>query len=136
MIVVDTNLIAYLYLKGEHTQLAEQVVGIDPKWASPILWRSELRSVLMMHVGKKIIPLEIALEIMREAKNMLHGNEHVVSSAHVMELAAVSGCTAYDCEFVALAESLHVPLVTTDKAVLKAFPKTALHPSEFIKIHP
>ena len=135
MIVVDTNLIAYLYLNGEYTGLAEQVVRTDPVWTSPILWRSELRSVLMMYIGKKIISLEIAVGIMREAEKQLRDHEHIVSSAQVLELAAASGCTAYDCEFVALAESLRVSLITTDKAVLKAFPRTALHPSAFIKAH-
>lgn len=35
------------------------------------------------------------------------------------------GCTAYDCEFVALSQRLGVPLVTLDRALLKAFPRLA-----------
>lgn len=37
-----------------------------------------------------------------------------------------SGCSAYDCEFVSLARRLHVPLVTNDRQVLKAFPALAI----------
>jgi predicted nucleic acid-binding protein len=43
-----------------------------------------------------------------------------------MRLTQESGCTAYDCEFVALAKYLDVKLVTTDKDLLKAFPRVAV----------
>ena len=42
------------------------------------------------------------------------------------------GCSAYDCEFVALALDLKVPLVTSDKKVLKAFKGTAIALHEFL----
>jgi predicted nucleic acid-binding protein len=32
---------------------------------------------------------------------------------------------AYDCEFVALAQYLNVPLVTADKKILREFPEVA-----------
>ncbi len=37
-----------------------------------------------------------------------------------------TGCSAYDCEFVALAIKLNTHLVTMDKKLLRAFPKCAL----------
>jgi len=49
----------------------------------------------------------------------------------VLELAVRSRCTAYDCEFVALAKQLGVPLVTSDRQVLAAFPETAVSPDAF-----
>jgi len=48
-----------------------------------------------------------------------------VPSSRVFELAGKSRLSAYDCEFVVLASVLSVPLVTADKAVLKAFPEQA-----------
>ena len=43
-----------------------------------------------------------------------------MKSERVFELASQTRLSAYDCEFVALAEALSVTLVTADKAVLKA----------------
>jgi predicted nucleic acid-binding protein len=50
-----------------------------------------------------------------------------------MELVASSECSAYDCEFVALAEDLGIPLVTVDKKLLKEFPQIAVSLDEYIE---
>jgi predicted nucleic acid-binding protein len=39
----------------------------------------------------------------------------------VLQLVSTSRCSAYDCEFVAVAEQLAVPLVTEDLTILAAF---------------
>lgn len=41
--------------------------------------------------------------------------------------------SAYDCEFVSVAKRLGTTLVTTDDGVLKAYPKIAIHPDEYLK---
>lgn len=57
----------------------------------------------------------------------------VVGDDLVLDVVAGSALTAYDAEFVALANALSVPLVTADKAVLKAFPDQALTMERFLK---
>ena len=37
MIVVDTNVLAYLYLPTDHTPHAEALLQHDPDWAAPLL---------------------------------------------------------------------------------------------------
>ena len=41
--------------------------------------------------------------------------------------------TDANCEYVALAEALDVPLVTEDREVLRAFPARAVSPEQFVK---
>jgi predicted nucleic acid-binding protein len=68
---------------------------------------------------------------MHEAETLMNGGEYDMASAQVLSLAASSGCSAYDCEFVALALDLKVPIVTSDKKVLKMFRGSALSLEEF-----
>jgi predicted nucleic acid-binding protein len=51
----------------------------------------------------------------------------------ILDLALASGCSPYDCEFVALAINKRVPLVTNDGKVLAAFPGVAVSLGEFGK---
>lgn len=125
MIVVDTNIIAYLYIDGEHTRKAEKLLSVSSIWASPLLWKSEFRNVLVHYMRKGILTLEESLMIIREADLLLDGHEYEVSPVQVMQLVNSSRCSAYDCEFVALALDLAVPLITTDKRMLAEFPNIA-----------
>jgi predicted nucleic acid-binding protein len=125
MIVVDTNVISYLFISGERSQQVEQLLLLDPHWISPILWRSEFRSVLSQYLRKNILTLSETLLITQQAEALLAGNEYQVASTHVMKLLCISNCSAYDCEFVALAQYLNAKLVTADKRILKEFPDIA-----------
>jgi len=132
MIVADTNLLIYLYVQGQRTEESERVLQRDPVWAAPLLWRSEFRNVLIGLVRQRALSLEQSTAIAEEAERWLTGHEYSVISHHVLNLAAQSGYSAYDCEFVALANDLRVPLVTTDQQILKAFPAVAVSPSAFV----
>ncbi len=133
MIVADTNLIVYLYVKGQRTNQVEAVLQQDPAWAAPLLWRSEFRSTLMGLVRRKDLGLDDVLEIVSEAEQWMMGREYTVVSNKVLQLAVQSGCSAYDCEFVSLARDLEVSLVTSDRQILRAFPKVAVTPEGFAK---
>ncbi|MFC1820511.1 type II toxin-antitoxin system VapC family toxin [Thermodesulfobacteriota bacterium] len=131
MIVVDTNVIGYLFLSSDQSLLAERAIQKDSEWAAPILWRSELRNVLTLYVRKKLIILEHAQRIMYGALELLRGREYEVSSYEVLRLASKSKCSAYDCEFIAVAKDLKVPLVTVDRQLLREFPKVAVPLNSF-----
>ena len=123
MIVVDTNILAYLLLPYEHSAQADALFKRDAEWAAPILWRSEFRNLLAGYLRRKTLLLDEILKVQSEAEALLAGNEHEVDSRRVLEFVRDSDCSAYDCEFVVLAERLGVKLVTMDKKILRAFPQ-------------
>ena len=125
MIVVDTNVLAYLLLPGERSDAAESLLERDPEWAAPVLWRSELRQVLATYLQRGDLSLDACTELWSRANALLDGRQHLVPTRTVLELALDSGCSAYDCEYVALAKLLAVPLVTEDRALLGAFSDVA-----------
>jgi predicted nucleic acid-binding protein len=134
MIVVDTNIIGYLYLESPYAAMAEKALLKDPQWAAPILWRSELRNVLALYLRKRWLSLEESLHIMTEAQQLMTDQEYEVHSKKVLQLTTQSTCSAYDCEFVALAEELGISLITVDKQILKEFPHIAVSLAEFTAI--
>jgi predicted nucleic acid-binding protein len=126
MIVVDSNVLAYLYLPGDYTADAERLLEHDPDWAAPVLWRSEFRNILAGYVRRKALTFEQACSLQEEAESLLAGSEFEVDSRVVLELVRDSDCSAYDCEFIALAMKLDTKLVTEDKKLLRAFPARAV----------
>ena len=132
MIVVDTNIIGYLFLSSKRTALSEQALLKDYHWVAPPLWRSELCNVLATCTNRSLIDLEDALLIISEAEQLMEDAEYEVASEQVIRLATQSGCSAYDCEFVALAMDLNSPLVTVDKKILARFPDVAISLDEFV----
>lgn len=113
MIVVDTNVIAYLLIPGPQSEDARRVLRKDAEWIAPSLWRSELRNLLLA------------------AEKRLTDGDVQTETPQVLGLAAASGCTAYDCEFVAVARSAGVPLVTLDGKLLSSFVGVAISPMDF-----
>ncbi len=126
MIVVDTNVIAYLWIPGVATETAERLYREDPEWCAPLLWRSELRSVLTAYLRRRRINLDTAIRIVESAQEQLRGREFEVASERVLQAASESRCSAYDCEFVALARELGLPLYTNDRQILRDFPELAV----------
>ena len=132
MIVVDTNTIAYLYIQGQRTAQAEKVLMKDNEWIAPLLWRSEFMSVLAWCFRQGTLSLDDALMVADSAQQLMQDREFDVPSAHVLQLVSASKCSSYDCEFVALAESFKVPLITSDKELLKNFTSIAISMEKFV----
>lgn len=132
MIVADTNLIAYFFLHGEYSDLAEKAFRKDSQWVAPLLWRSESRNVVLKCIREGYIKFKDAVQIMGEAEGFMMAGEYTVGSLDVLRLASSTDCSAYDAEFVVLAQELGIPLVTMDTMILKTFPKLAVRLDRFI----
>ena len=133
MIVVDTNVVTYLLIKGQRSVIMESLRKKDPDWEVPFFWKSEFRNVLALQLQTQKINFVDSIKILRDAELLLKEHEHNVSSETVLTLAHESHCSAYDCEFVALAHQLNTFLVTEDKKILTTFPQTAISAEDFLK---
>jgi len=131
LIVVDTNVLCYLHLTGPLSSLARVALQRDPEWLAPLLWRSEFRNALTLYLRKNLLTLAQCRETCAAAEAFMAGREFLVEAGHVLRLAAETGCSAYDCEFAALAESNAVRLVSEDQKVLAAFPSFAVSLKDF-----
>ena len=126
MIVVDSNIIIYVHIQSERTEEALRALQKDPYWIAPPLWESEFRNVLAGYIRRSILKLEDAKLVMQSALQTMDGREILPPSNLVLDLVAATDCSAYDCEYVALARHLNVKLVTSDKKILRAFPEIAI----------
>ena len=134
MIVADANLIVNLFLQTEQSALAIRVFEKDPDWYAPLLWQSEVRSIVTSNFRYRQLPLEQAYQVMDAAHRLMKDHEKPVSSSLVLELVERSQCTSYDCEYVALAKEMNLLLVTFDKQVVKEFSRVAVFPTRFLEM--
>lgn len=134
MIVADCTLIAHLLIPGPAMAVAQNVLEADPDWIVPPLWRSELRNTLRGYIVNRAMKLEDASGLMARAEARLGRMEAPVSSDHVLALVVATKCSAYDAEYVALAQASGTVLVTSDLQLHRIFPEVALSPEQFLEI--
>jgi predicted nucleic acid-binding protein len=133
VIVVDNSVLVYFWLPGDFAELAEAAKDRDGSWAAPILWRAEFRNVLAGYLRRKHLTEAEANTAYLNAQKDIGAQEFTVPTERIIKLVLASDCTAYDCEYAALAQDLDVPLVTTNKQILHAFPKNAVALEKFAK---
>ncbi|MBI4306350.1 MAG: type II toxin-antitoxin system VapC family toxin [Chloroflexi bacterium] len=131
MIVVDTNVLAYAVLPGERTDAALSVVRRDPEWVAPRLWRSELRNVLATAMRAGHLKLDLALTAFRAAEELVQDVEVETSTEGCLRVAIRGAVSAYDAEFVIVAEQMGLMLVTGDRRLVRAFPRSAVFVEDF-----
>ena len=131
MIVSDANLIAYYYLPGPFQPLAQKILEKDPAWFVPPILSSEFRNILLGFVRRKQLHKKDAVDLAARIEIFFAPRIKSAGVAQVMDVACESGCSAYDAEYVALAQMMSVKLVTADKYLLHAFPKIAVSLENF-----
>ena len=132
MIVADTQMLVYLTTPVPESSLAQSVLAADSRWAAPKLWRSGFRNALLGYLRAGRMEVSDAAAAFQRAAATVAGREHEVDTSTLLTLSVGNRITAYDLEFVVLAQSLGVPLVTFDREVLAAFPAVALRPADFV----
>ena len=132
MIVADADVISYFWLDVERTAAARAARRRDEEWVAPQLWRSEFRNVLYQHMEHRGLALPDALRLAEHAEDDLEDRTYDVPTEAILRLVDDTGHSAYDCEYVALAQRLDVTLVTGDQPVVDHFPDTAVLLEDFV----
>lgn len=128
MIVVDTNVIAYLLIRGERSEAMDRLQSGDPEWVAPRLWLDEFLNVLCTYERSGSIEPSNAVEILDDALALMDGQSYEIPPERVLATARRTGCSGYDSQYIALAEDLGVKLYTCDQKILNKCPDLAILP--------
>jgi predicted nucleic acid-binding protein len=130
--VVDTNVVAYLLLgTASFVDESRQCFEVVETPLAPAHWEVELANVVWMAVKAAVVAASDGPARLALARRL--GIESVATSTlsqGALLRAIETGVSVYDTLFVELAARSSCPLVTFDKAVLKAFPQIACRPRD------
>lgn len=132
MIVVDTNIVVYTFIEGEHTSLMGALWRHDSRWRLPMLWRHEFLNVLATYTRRGGMELPDANHLWLAARRWCRPMENAVDMATVLHIAVAQDISAYDAQFVALARSLGVPLISEDARLRRRCPETVVSTSDYL----
>ena len=136
MIVVDATILTALAFPTENSEAVDLLHKRDTEWASSILWRSEFLNVVAHYFRKNLITFPETLTTIDYIQKIVGIHEHRVSPQAVADLIVSSNCSAYECEYVALAKELKTKLITYDKEILDNFPDVASQPEDYLAQFP
>ena len=122
MLLVDTNIVAYLLIDGDFTEAARSLHKSDPDWRSEAFLMVEFANVLAASVAAKRMDLRLAQRFLFEADSLLNGKLARIPHAPVLATAAQYRVSAYDARFLTLAYQLGSRLVTEDAKLRAAAP--------------
>ena len=129
MIVVDTNVVCYLLIQGEHSDRAQRLFDADSDWVAPRLLFEELLNVLVTYERKSLLADRQIMVIVEEALELMGDSLFELPPVRVLAVARRTGLSGYDSQFVALAEDLDVGLVTWDRQIIERCPTVARTPA-------
>ena len=128
MIVVDTNVISYLLIRGDRSEAVDRLLDADGEWIAPRLWIDEFLNVLATYERNGLLTADQTTPILSDALSLMEDSSYEIPPERVLSVARRTTCSAYDSQYIALAEDLGLKLYTCDRKVLKSCPGLAVEP--------
>jgi len=122
MLLVDTSVVAYLLIDGDHTAAAQELRTRDPDWRSEAFLLVEFTNILASSIAKKRMTMALAQDFLAKAVVLFDGKLARMGHASVLATAARHRVSAYDARFLVLADQLASRLVTEDARLRAAAP--------------
>lgn len=130
MIVVDITVVPYLFLEGELTGATRELYAVNPGWVTPPILNHEMLHLLArLGVDEGFDPME---RLWREIRSVLGANQQVPDPVRSLRLAVEHGLSGYEAQYVCLAESMNLPLLTEDRRLQEIFPRRARGVADYL----
>ena len=128
MIVVDTNIIAYLLLRGDRSESIDRLYKTDSDWIAPRLWVDEFLNVLATYERLEKLMSDETTPILNDALALMDGHTYELPPDRILSVARRTSCSANDSQYIALAEDRGLKLYTCDQRIISACPEIAVEP--------
>lgn len=132
MIVVDANILIYSLIEGDYSPLVHKLRERDMDWRTTGLCLHEILNVLATYQRREILTLAQCKKLLEHAERFMKVAQCEMKMNAALAVAAKYTITGYDAQYVALAQSLNVPLITEDRKLRKAVPGIAFSMQEFL----
>ena len=125
MLLVDTNILAYMLIEGDRTQAVQQLFARDPDWCSEAFVMVEFSNILATCVRHRTLTQAQGVQLLTDA-HMLLPTLHNVAHDQAFETAMQFGISASDARLITLARQLKSKLITEDANLHAAVPAWTL----------
>lgn len=121
MVLVDTNILAYLVIDGDRTAVAQELFEHDSDWCSEAFAMVEFSNIIATYVRTGALTHLQGARLLTDGQALIPTLHNMVN-AQALETAMQYEISAYDARFIALARQLKLKLVTEDRKLRTAVP--------------
>jgi predicted nucleic acid-binding protein len=132
VIVADASVVTFLFLEGELSGIVRELYTTDPEWVTPPILNHEMLNILAA-VGSAEGNVQGMEELWREARGVLGSRQQIPDPQRSLRLAIELGISGYQAQYLALADQLKLPLLTTDALLLDLLPKKTCRPEVYLE---
>ena len=132
MIVVDANILVYRIVEGQKTVMALRLQERDPDWKVSPLWKYEFGNALALMIHQGHLTAKVAAQLLQTGIRAFESCEAQADEDLALSLSVEKKISFYDAQYLALAKSFGIPLVTEDKGLRRAGAETAVSMDEFL----
>ena len=125
MIVVDASVVSFLLIEGELTDAARELHALDPEWITPPILNHEMLTILAA-LGASEGGVERVERTWRDVRNLVGARQQIPDPVRSMRLAVKLGISGHEAQYLCLADSMNLPLVTEEEELLRAAPGRAV----------
>ena len=129
VVLVDTNILAYLMIEGDRTAAARKLFERDSDWCSEAFAMVEFSNILTTYIRTKALTQAQGVRLLTEAQTLM-STLHNIANMQALETATEYEISAYDARFISLAKHLKQRLVTEDIKLRAAVPSWTISLAE------